>query len=128
VSGDTSMAAARAHAVDFILRQVIGRDPEPTDGGVVLIDRPSRECVEIRYFVKPQTYVLSTNRLCFERAPDGSLRLSPCPPRRRARPDAVRIAGFGPVSTQPLGPVQTASWFFDRPVRLVDTDTIHGRA
>lgn len=118
---DTTIAAARAHAVDLILRAVIGTCPEPRHG-IVLVDHPSQASIEIRYHVAPQTYVLSTNRLRFERAPDGSLRLSPCAPRPRppARPDGV-------VWTQPLGPVQTASWLFDLPERLVDTGMVHGR-
>ena len=122
------MDAARAHAVSSVLNQVMRGLPRPPLDAVVLIDRPNKAWIEIRYHHHPKTYVLSTNRLIFERAPDDSLRLSPCPPRFPSPPpdDATTLVpGLGVVTRSPAGNVITASFYFTPP-HLVDNGTIRG--
>lgn len=117
------MATARAYAIDNILRDLIGNEPAPPSGVLILTDQPSLERIEVRYQVGSKTYVLSSYRLRFERSRDGSLQLSPCPPRR---PPTTRKPGS--ITRRPRQRVQTASWSLRGPNRLVDTGVIFVRA
>lgn len=80
------MQAARQHAVDLILREVIGDGPWPLNNGVILIDEPAEERVGVRYFADGKVYHNSCSRLVFEQRDDGSVYVTPCAPRRAPAP------------------------------------------
>ena len=81
------IADARRYAVDILLREAIGSDPWPSNGCVVLVDDPAGNRLALRYFVPPhQVYVLYSHRLEFRERDDGTVYVTPCPPRLRPPP------------------------------------------
>ncbi len=68
-----TIQAARTYAVDFVLRAAIGSVRPWPKTGVVLIDEPADERIQIRYPCPEGVHVLWSNRLRFERRDDGRL-------------------------------------------------------
>lgn len=79
----TTMAEARRHGVNVILRDVMQIDWTPRlVRDVILLDDPPSASVLVRYHQHFQVHQWSTNRLAFEQRKDGTLTVTPCPPRR----------------------------------------------